>query len=284
MNILVTGGLGFVGTNLVKKLIQDNHDVTVVDNLFAGKDKNKIDGVKYHILHTKHITKNFSKFDLVFHLGEYSKVAPSFKEIELVFDLNIVGSFNVLEYCKLYNVPIVYAASSTKFASEGVNHSPYSFFKSTIVSLIKNYAEWYGVKYSICYFYNVYGPYQDTCDNGWETVISIFEKQFKKGQPLTICGDGNQRRDFTYVEDIVEGLILASNRLENQEYQLGSGKDYSILEVAQMFGGEIKHIESRPGDRKTGIANVQETNQKLGWIPKMNLENWIKNIILNKND
>ena len=134
MNILVTGGLGFVGTNLVKKLIQDNHDVTVVDNLFAGKDKNKIDGVKYHILHTKHITKNFSKFDLVFHLGEYSKVAPSFKEIELVFDLNIVGSFNVLEYCKLYNVPIVYAASSTKFASEGVNHSPYSFFKSTIVS------------------------------------------------------------------------------------------------------------------------------------------------------
>ena len=152
------------------------------------------------------------------------------------------------------------------------------------VELIHKYKNWFGLNFAICYFYNAYGPHHDTCNNGWETVVSIFEKQFKKGQPLTICGDGNQRRDFTYVEDIVEGLILASNRLENQEYQLGSGKDYSILEVAQMFGGEIKHIESRPGDRKTGIANVQETNQKLGWIPKMNLENWIKNIILNKND
>lgn len=284
MKILVTGGLGFVGTNLVKKLIQNNYDITVIDNLSAGKIENKIDGVKYLIMHTKEISNDFEKFDLVFHLGEYSKVAPSFLEINDVFDLNIIGSFAVLEYCRHNNIPIVYSASSTRLASEGEDHSPYAFFKSTIVKLLKNYSDWYNLRYSICYFYNAYGPYHDTCNNGWETVVSIFEKQLKLNQPLTICGDGNQRRDFTYVGDIVEGLILASKKLKNDEYQLGSGKDYSILEVAKMFGGEIKFIDARPGDRKSSLANTEETKQKLNWYPKMNLESWIKNITLTKND
>jgi UDP-glucose 4-epimerase len=284
MKILVTGGLGFVGTNLVKRLVDDNHQVTVIDNLSAGKLENKIKGVKYLIMHTKEISNNFEKFDLVFHLGEYSKVAPSFNEVDNVFDLNILGSFAVLEYCRHNNIPLIYSASSTRLASEGEGHSPYAFFKSTIVGLIKNYSEWYNLKYSICYFYNAYGPYHDTCNNGWETVISIFEKQYKSKQPLTICGDGQQRRDFTYVGDIIEGLILASNKLENDEYQLGSGRDYSILEIAKMFGSEIKFVNSRPGDRKTSLANTEETKEKLGWIPKMNLDNWIKNIILKHNN
>jgi UDP-glucose 4-epimerase len=279
MNILVTGGLGFVGTNLVKRLVSDNHSVTVIDNLFAGKLDNKVEGVNYVIGHTKDLSKNSPKFDLVFHLGEYSKIVPSFKEISTVFDLNIKGSFSVLEYCRENNIPLVYAGSSTRFASEGVGHSPYSFFKSTIVNLIKNYSVWYDLKYSICYFYNAYGPHHDTCNNGWETVISIFEKQLKAKQPLTICGDGSQKRDFTYVGDIVEGLILASQKLTNDEYQLGSGQEYSILEVAEMFGGEIKFVDARPGDRKTGLANVEETKQKLNWVPKMNLETWIKKVI-----
>ncbi len=279
MNILVTGGLGFVGTNLVKRLVSDNHSVTVIDNLFAGKLDNKVEGVNYVIGHTKDLSKNSPKFDLVFHLGEYSKIVPSFKEISTVFDLNIKGSFSVLEYCRENNIPLVYAGSSTRFASEGVGHSPYSFFKSTIVNLIKNYSVWYDLKYSICYFYNAYGPHHDTCNNGWETVISIFEKQLKAKQPLTICGDGSQKRDFTYVGDIVEGLILASQKLTNDEYQLGSGQEYSILEVAEMFGGEIKFVDVRPGDRKTGLANVEETKQKLNWVPKMNLETWIKKVI-----
>jgi UDP-glucose 4-epimerase len=283
MNILVTGGLGFVGTNLVLKLSKTNHKITVIDDLSSGKIKNKIENVNYIIDHTKNIDINFPKFDLVFHLGEYSKIVPSFNQIDKVFNQNILGSFSLLEYCRYNNIPIVYAASSTRLAEEGENHSPYSFFKSTIVNLIKNYSKWYNLKYSICYFYNVYGPYQDTCDNGWETVISIFEKQFKNNQPLTICGDGSQRRDFTYVEDIVDGLILASQKLQNDEYQLGSGKDYSILEVAKMFKSEIEFIPSRPGDRKVGLANYEETKQKLGWNSKMELKIWIENIINNGN-
>jgi UDP-glucose 4-epimerase len=279
MKVLVTGGLGFVGTNLTKELLNQGHQVTVIDNLSAGVLDNKVEGANYIIKNTSEIDSNFEKVDLVFHLGEYSKIAPSFSEIDNVFNLNIVGSFSVLEYCRHNNIPLVYAASSTRLASEGESHSPYAFFKSTITNLVKNYGKWYNLKYSICYFYNVYGPYQDTWDNGWETVISIFEKQLKANKPLTICGDGTQRRDFTYSQDIVNGLILASKKLENDEYQLGSGKDYSILEVAEMFGGEIQFVKPRPGDRKKGLANVDETKSKLGWEAQMDLKTWIKSVL-----
>ena len=189
--------------------------------------------------------------------------------------MNIEGSFAVLEYIRENNIPIVYAASSTRLALEGENHSPYSFFKSAIVQLLKNYGEWYQVKYSICYFYNVYGEYQDTCNNGWETVISIFEKQAKRGEPLTVVGDGMQRRDFTYVGDIVNGLCESATKLENLEYQLGSGTDYSILEVANMFSDNIIFIPERKGDRRYSKADIVDTYNKLGWVPQMNLEKWI---------
>ena len=279
-NILITGGCGFVGTNLVKSLYKENHNLVVIDNFFAGKHENKIDGVIYINNHTKNIFNIDLPFkpDLVFHLGEYSKITPSYNEINTVFDLNILGSFAILEYAKQNNMPIVYAASSTRLALEGENHSPYSFFKSIVVQLLKNYSDWYGLKYSICYFYNVYGEHQDTCNNGWETVISIFEKQMKKGQLLTVVGDGSQRRDFTYVGDIVRGLIQASKVLQNEEYQLGSGKDFSILEIAKMFSDNITFIPERKGDRKYSKANTDETYLKLGWKPEMSLEKWINKV------
>lgn len=276
--VLVTGGLGFIGTNLVKRLVEDGYDVSVIDNLSYGKLTNTISGVTYYELHTKDLPLHFQKFDLIFHLGEYSKITPSYEDVNVVFDLNIKGSFSVLEYAKKYNIPIVYAASSTRLAMEGENHSPYSFFKSFIVQLIKNYGDWYGLKYSICYFYNVYGEYHDTCNNGWETVISIFEKQLKQNQPLTVVGTGTQRRDFTYVGDIVNGLILASKNLNNDEYQLGSGTDFSILEIAKMFSDDIIFVPDRKGDRKYSKANIDETYSKLGWMPNMNLKLWIDTI------
>jgi UDP-glucose 4-epimerase len=277
--VLVTGGAGFIGTNLVLKLKSLNYNIIVLDNLSYGKKQNYIDGVVYIESHTKNIFKHeLPKIDLIFHLGEYSKITPSYEEISTVFDLNISGSFMLLEYARKNTIPIVYAASSTKLALEGENHSPYSFFKSTIVQLIKNYSEWYNLKYSICYFYNVYGELQDTCDSGWETVISIFEKQYRAGEPLTIVGDGSQRRDFTYVGDIVNGLISASDSLCNDEYQLGTGRDYSIIEVALMFSDNLRFIDKRPGDRKYGKANIKETYDKLAWAPEMTLLQWIAKI------
>ena len=278
-DILVTGGAGFVGTNLVKSLSEQGHKTTVIDNLKFGNRLNYISGVKYYEANTYEIFElDIDKPDVIFHLGEYSKVAPSFEEIDLVFDLNIRGSFSVLEYARKYNIPIVYAGSSTRLASEGPGHSPYSYFKSCTVDLLKNYNRWYGVRYNVCYFYNVYGELQDTCNNGWETVISIFEKQYKSNKPLTVVGDGKQRRDFTYVGDIVNGLIKASLSFKQEEYQLGSGKDYSILEVARLFSDNITFIKSRPGDRKKGKANVEETFTKLNWEPKGKLTDWISKV------
>ena len=276
MSWLITGGAGYIGSHIVDLFLNSGESVVVIDNLSYGNRKNYIDGVSYIESHTKNISSlNLPKLDLIFHLGEYSKITPSYDEIETVFDLNILGSFAILEYVRQNNIPIVYAASSTRLALEGENHSPYSFFKSSIVQLLKNYGEWFGIKYSICYFYNVYGPYQDTCDTGWETVISIFEKQHKANLPLTIVGDGLQKRDFTYSGDIVNGLISASETLRNEEYQLGSGTDYTILEVAKMFSDNIIHIPARKGDRKYSKANIDDTFNKLGWKPTQKLVDWI---------
>lgn len=278
-DILVTGGAGFVGTNLVKSLSEEGHKITVIDNLKYGNRLNYLPGVNYCEANTYEIFElNIDKPDIIFHLGEYSKVTPSFEEIDLVFDLNVRGSFSILEYARKYNIPIVYAGSSTRLASEGPGHSPYSFFKSCTVDLLKNYNRWYGVRYNVCYFYNVYGELQDTCNNGWETVISIFEKQYRSNKPLTVVGDGKQRRDFTYVGDIVDGLIKASLSFKQDEYQLGSGKDYSILEVARLFSDNIVFIKSRQGDRKKGKANVEETFTKLNWKPKGKLIDWISKV------
>jgi UDP-glucose 4-epimerase len=284
MKILVTGGAGFVGTNLVKKLVDLGHDVLSVDNYSAGKIRNHVNGATYVDGHTKRLSgileKNYFTPELIFHLGEYSKIAPSFRAVDTVFDYNIRGSFQVLEYVRKNNIPLVYAASSTKLAAEGENHSPYSFFKSLVVQLIRNYATWYDIKYSICYFYNAYGEYQDTWENEWKTVVGVFEEQWKNNQPLTVVGDGSQRRDFTYVGDIVNGLIMASNKIENDEYQLGTGKDYSILEVAQMFSNNIIFTPPRPGDRRSGLADAQATQEKLGWVPTMSLDNWVEQVKL----
>jgi UDP-glucose 4-epimerase len=279
MKILVTGGAGFVGTNLVKQLKDGNNDITVIDNYSAGKRENHVDGVKYIDAHTKDIDKVISeKPDLIYHLGEYSRIAPSFVEIDKVFDYNIVGSFAVVDFARRTDTPLVYAGSSTKMAQEGENHSPYSYFKSSTVQLIRNYASWYGLRYSICYFYNVYGELQDNWPSDWQTVVGVFERQWKEGKPLTVVGDGQQRRDFTYVGDIVRGLIMASQTIKNDEYQLGTGRDYSILEVAKMFSDDITFVEARPGDRKRGLANVEETFEKLGWRAQRSLESWISHV------
>lgn len=282
MKVLVTGGAGFVGTNLVKKLHELGNEVVVIDNYSAGKHRNHIDNVLYLDAHTKDIRSTLESVnfrpEIIYHLGEYSKITPSYEEVKTVFDLNIKGSFEVLEYVKEEKIPIVYAASSTRLALEGENHSPYTFFKALVVQMFKNYGEWYGIKYSIAYFFNVYGEYQDTWENQWQTVLGIFEQQYREGKPLTVVGDGLQRRDFTYVGDIVNGLIRAGEKIENDEYQLGAGRDFSILEVAQMFGSEIVFVPARRGDRRYGKADIETTWSKLGWRAETTLERWVDKI------
>ena len=286
--VIVTGHTGFKGSWLTLWLLKlganvmgiSKNIVTNPSHFHCLNLKEKILHRQFDIKDLKKLEESFKKFQpsFVFHLAAQSLVRKSYNFPIDTINSNTIGTLNVLEYARKYNIPIVYAGSSTRLASEGPGHSPYSYFKSCTVDLLKNYNRWYGVRYNVCYFYNVYGELQDTCNNGWETVISIFEKQYKSNKPLTVVGDGKQRRDFTYVGDIVNGLIKASLSFKQEEYQLGSGKDYSILEVARLFSDNITFIKSRPGDRKKGKANVEETFTKLNWKPKGKLTDWISKV------
>jgi len=281
-NILVTGGAGFIGTALVKELFTRQYNIFVLDDYSSGfKPQNHIPGVTYIEGHTVKIEKYFKDINInvVFHLGEYSRIATSFDDIERVWKSNSCGTFHVVNFCKKRNAKIIYAGSSTRFAEEGVNHSPYSYTKSNGAELIKNYFEWYGLKYAICYFYNVFGyGYDSSSVPGYESVVSVFEKQYKADKSLTICGSGYQRRAFTYVNDIVAGLLKAWKYNKNEEFQLNNTKEYSILEIAKMFSNNIIYVDDRPGDRATSITTNNNARELLNWETTMDINEWIDNI------
>jgi UDP-glucose 4-epimerase len=276
--ILVTGGAGAIGFNLIQKLLKLDNEVISWDNYSAGTTENHIQGATYVNRHTKEAFLLNNSFDLVYHLGEYSKVVPSFNEIEKAFDYNVLGSFNLINRCNELNIPIVYAGSSTRLAEPGELHSPYAFFKSTVAKLIEGYSDWYDLKFNICYFYNVFGPGTNLWDNEWQSVINIFKGQKENELPLTITGDGTQKRDFTHVNDIIQGLILAGDNIRNEQFQLGTGKEYSILEIAAAFDHPIEFIPPRPGDRKNGLAHIEHTSKTLGYKPTVNVIEYIKSL------
>ena len=283
--ILVTGGAGFIGYNLIKRLKKEGHKIIVIDDYSSGKKSNHIKDVEYIEIETKDInnlpldTDDFYGFNVVFHLGEYSRIATSYEDINKVWYSNSLGTYEVASYCKNNKIKMVYAGSSTKFAEEGVNHSPYTFTKNKSAELIKNYGKWYNLKYTICYFYNVFGDRYDTSPvPGYESVISVFEKQYKADKPLTICGNGHQRRTFTYVDDVVDGLIKAWKYDKNEEFQLNNPKEYSILEIANMFSDNIKHIKARLGDRSASVTTNNKARELLKWDTTMDITDWIKNI------
>lgn len=277
--ILVTGGAGAVGTNLIERLVKEGHKVISWDNYSVGKEENHIAGAYYRPIDTIMSDLAFEDdIELVYHLGEYSKIVPSFDEITKVYNYNIAGSFRLLEACVKHKVPIVYAGSSTKLSYPGELHSPYAFFKSTVAKLVQGYGDWYGLKYNICYFYNVYGPKTELWGNEWQSVINIFNNQKKADIPLTITGDGTQRRDYTHVNDIVNGLILAGENICNDEFQLGTGVDYSVLEIAAAFDHPIEFIPPRRGDRPKGLADISHTKEVLGYKPTSNVIDYIKSL------
>ena len=279
-NILVTGGAGFVGTNLIKRLKSEGHNIVSIDDYSAGKVENHVGGVRYINGGTYDLDSfKIGNVDVVFHLGEYSRIATSFKDVSQVWISNSFGTFKVIDFCRHKNIKIIYAGSSTKFAKEGIDHSPYTFTKGKTTELIKNYSKWYGLEYSICYFYNVFGEgYDSSPVPGYESVISVFEKQYKSGKPLTICGDGNQTRSFTYVDDIVDGLIRSWGYNKNEEFQLNNSNEYSILEIAKMFSDDIEFIDSRPGDRSGSTTTNNNARELLGWATTMNITEWIEKI------
>lgn len=280
--ILVTGGAGFIGSNLIEKLkeIYPDYKIISLDNYFTGTKENHIQGVVYIEGHTKDIEKLVQeKPDIVFHLGEYSRVEKSFDDVQTVFDFNKVGTFAVLEFCRKHNAKLVYAGSSTKFGDGGLgrDQSPYAWAKATNTELVINYGNWYNLDYAITYFYNVYGP-REIARGDYATVIGIFTEKFKNNEPLNVVSPGTQLRNFTHVDDIVNGLILVGEKGQGDEYGLGSENAYSILEIANMFKLPINMLPERKGNRMTAQVKTHRTKNELGWSAKKNIIDYIQNI------
>ena len=278
--ILVTGGAGFIGSHLCERLLRDGHKVISLDNYFTGSEENHVPGVEYRRGHTKDIATLIPETpDIVYHLGEYPRVEQSFDDIEYVMDSNVIGTKAVLEFARKRKCKFVYAGSSTKFADGGIgrDQSPYAWTKASNTELTRNYGEWFNLDYAITYFYNVYGP-RERGDSKSGTVIGIFSELYEKGSPLPVRAPGTQRRNFTHISDIVEGLVLVGERGSGDEYGLGHPDSYSILEVAQLFGGEITMLPERAGNRMNSRADVRRAEMELGWKPKYNLPDYITEI------
>lgn len=274
--ILVTGGAGFIGSRLCARLRAEGYRVLSLDNYFTGSREQQVEGVEYREGHTKDIETLIPETpDCVYHLGEYSRVEKSLTEPELVWDLNKRGTSAVLEFCRKKNVKIVYAGSSTKFADGGLgrDQSPYAWSKATNTELVRNYNIWYGLPYAITYFYNVYGPGERAGKYG--TVIEIFKQKMLKGLPLLVTAPGTQKRNFTHVDDIVDGLLLVGERGEGDDFGIGDERAYSILEVAQMFGGVVEMTPEVSGNRMGSDIDTSKT-RLLGWKCRRELQDYIR--------
>lgn len=276
--ILVTGGAGFVGSHLCERLSNDGHKVISLDNYFTGSKDNHVAGVEYREGHTKDIARHIPEIpDLVFHLGEYARTEKSFEDIEIVWDLNKLGTFAVLEFCRRKGCKLIYAGSSTKFADsgEGRDQSPYAWTKATNTELVQNYGDWFGLTYAITYFYNVYGPREMSGPFG--TLIRIFSELYANGQPLTVVSPGTQTRNFTHVKDIVAGLVLVGEEGCGDGYGIGADESYTVHEVAKMFGGEILMMPERKGNRMFAPVDNIKTKE-LGWKQSQKLATYIESV------
>ena len=283
---LVTGGVGFIGTNLIKKLIDDGHKVTCFDNYSTGSKENEQPICQYFDVNLAKIVDYESlikKPDVIFHLAALARIEPSFEFPKETFEDNVNSTLNILDYARKHNIKVVYAGSSSYHG--GVYENPYTYTKWQGEELCKLYNKIYSLDTIICRFYNVYGPHQIT-DGPYSAIVGIFESQYLNNHPLTITGDGEQRRDFTHVDDIVEGLIRASEYSSNADiFEFGTGKNYSINELATMFGEDypIKYLPKREGEMQTTLCDISEAQEKIGYSPTRDLEEYVKQWIrLNK--
>lgn len=278
--ILVTGGAGFVGSHLCERLAQDpNNQVVSLDNYFTGSEANHLPGVTYIRGSTAQIDEliDFTP-DYIYHLGEYSRVEQSFDDIEKVWEFNKQGIFAVLQFCRKTGAKLIYAGSSTKFGDGGLgrSQSPYAWTKASNTELVENYGDWFNIPYAIVYFYNVYGK-REIATGKYATLIALFTEKMKANKSLTIVSPGTQKRNFTHVDDIVDGLVMVGENGYGDEFGIGSPESFTILEVAELFGGKIEMLPERKGNRMTADV-VTDKTQALGWSPKRRLADYIAHL------
>jgi UDP-glucose 4-epimerase len=285
---LVTGGAGFVGSHIVRRLLRDHPGARVVslDNYFTGTPANHVDDERATYLQgsTIDIAKAWANSGLpapsiVFHMGEYSRIVQSFDDVDTTWEFNIHGTKEVVRFAKATGAKLVYAGSSSKFGNDGEdeNLNPYAWTKAKNVEYIRNFDSWYGLEYVITYFYNVYGPGQIRSGR-YATVIGIFEDQYERGEPLTVVSPGTQTRDFTHIDDIVDGIMVCASRGFGDGYLLGTGVERRIVDVAEMFGVPYSLVPEKRGERVRGRADTTRA-RSLGWEPRVNLDTYIAEFV-----
>ena len=284
--IVITGGAGFVGSNLISLFIKKTKfKIISIDNYSSGFRKNHVINkrIKYLNGDTKNISKLLKKpkkLNSIFHFGEFSRIYQSFIYMNNCIDSNTIGSNAVFNYCLKNNIKLIYSATSATLGNKGndKNLSPYAFTKAKNLELLENLKRWFNFKFEVIYFYNVYGPNQ-ICKGKMATVIGIFENCFKTNKPITIVKPGSQSRRFTHILDTVNICYLAWKNNKCRHYSISNRKSYSILQVAKMFGSKIKYLKQRPGERyASALTNLNLKNKVFKYFGKINLKDYIKNI------
>jgi UDP-glucose 4-epimerase len=282
--LLVTGGAGFVGANLIKSLLTDFPAAAIVslDNYFTGVPENHVNDPRVTYLDgsTVDIAKIWADRglpspEIVFHLGEYSRIVQSFEDPDLTWEFNLRGTKETVKFASANQSKLIYAGSSSKFGNDGQdeNLNPYAWTKAKNIEYIRNYASWYGLDYAITYFYNVYGPGQITTGK-YATVIGIFEDKYLRGEPLPVVSPGTQTRDFTHIDDIVRGIVLVAHKGSGDGYLLGAGHEWPLIEVAKMFGTAYELVPALRGERTRGQADITKA-AGLGWRPSIALDDYV---------
>ena len=288
--IVITGGAGFVGSNLIEFFLQKtNFKIISLDNYSTGKKKNHLINKRIRYLNSD--TKNISdslkiykkKIHTIFHFGEFSRIYQSFLKMNECINSNSIGSHAVFNFCLTNNIKLIYSATSASIGNNGLdkNLSPYAFTKAKNLELLENFKRWFQFKYEVIYFYNVYGPKQIS-SGSMATVIGIFENQFKKKIPLTVVSPGTQSRRFTHINDTVEACYYAWKKNQSKHYSISNRKSYTIIEVAKLFNVKIKLLPSRKGERyASALTSMNLSNKVHKLFGKINLEDYVKNIVKN---
>ena len=288
--IIVTGGAGFVGSNLISLLLKKTKfKIISIDNYSTGKKKNHLNNQR--VIYIKDNTKNIhiilkkkiNKIKTVFHFGEFSRIYQSFLKLNECINSNTIGSHEVFNFCLSNKIKLIYSATSASIGNKGndKNLSPYAFTKAKNLELLENLKKWFNFKFEIVYFYNVYGPGQIKTGS-MSTVIGIFEDQFRKKIALTVVKPGSQSRRFTHIKDTIEACYHAWKKNECKHYSISNRKSYKIIEVAKLFDTKIKLLPPRKGERyASALTSMNLSNKVHKMFGKIDLKEYIANFVKN---